>query len=86
MVAPARIAISTVRFRESCSVRVASIDDHCTLSQRLRAWVTAAWIRSAIAFWSRLCISRCVGEVPMKVWMRGRFAWRTASQQRSMSA
>ena len=22
----------------------------------------------------------------MKVWMRGRFAWRTASQQRSMSA
>jgi hypothetical protein len=30
-------------------------------------------------------MARCSGEVPMKVWMRGRFAWRTASQQRSMS-
>ncbi len=27
----------------------------------------------------------CSGEVEMKVWMRGRAAWRTASQQRSMS-
>ncbi len=85
VVAPALIAISIPRLRKSCSVRVASIDDHCTSSQRLRAWVTMAWMRSAIAVWSRLCISRCSGEVPMKVWMRGRFAWRTASQQRSMS-
>ena len=30
-------------------------------------------------------MARWSGEVPMKVWMRGRLAWRTASQQRSMS-
>ena len=30
-------------------------------------------------------MERCSGEVPMKVWMRGRRAWRTASQARSMS-
>jgi hypothetical protein len=27
----------------------------------------------------------CSGEVAMKVWMRGRTAWRTAAQARSMS-
>ena len=30
-------------------------------------------------------IARCSGEVPMKVWMRGECACRTASQQRSIS-
>ena len=67
-------------------MRVASIGDHWMLSQRLRAWVTVSWIRSAIWSMSRFGIARCSGEVPMKVWMRGRFAWRTASQARSMSA
>jgi hypothetical protein len=64
---------------------VASIGDHCTLSQRLRAWVTVSWMRSAISSMVRFGMARCWGEVPMKVWMRGLFAWRTASQQRSMS-
>ena len=42
VVAPAMIALSTTRARYSHSVRVASIGDHCTLSQRLRAWVTVS--------------------------------------------
>ena len=59
--------------------------DHCTSSQRLRAWVTVSWMRWAISSMVRLGMARCSGEVPMKVWMRGFLAWRTASQARSIS-
>lgn len=85
MLAPALMAISTVRLRKSHSVRVASIEDHCTLSQRLRACVTQSWMRSAISSMVRFGIARCRGDVPIKVWMRGDLACFTASQQRSIS-
>ena len=68
-------------------MRVASIADHSTLSTRLRACATVAWmISSTSSSVLRIWCARWIGEVETKVWMRGRFACRTASPARAMSA
>ena len=68
-------------------MRVASIADHSTSSIRLRACAT---VRAMISITSSsvffIWCARWIGEVDTKVWMRPRWAWRTASPARSISA
>ena len=84
--APAAIAASTTRHRKSRSERPASSGENSTSSVCRRARRTAA------AACSSTCSSRMrsfrrmwIGEVAMKVWMRGRAAPASASAARSMS-
>ncbi len=86
VVAPALIAASTQRHRKSKSVRVPSSALHSTSSTWLRARPTESITCCSTASGS-IC-SLCfmwIGEVEMKVWMRGLRAAFTASPQRSMS-
>jgi hypothetical protein len=72
--------------QESCSVRVASSALHSTSSTSARARVTEAMTMSRTSCGSFCSFHfMCTGEVEMKVWMRGRRAWRTASPARSTS-
>ena len=71
-----------------CSVRVASIgrpldvlDEVAGLRHR-RGDDLQHLVLGSLRIWC----ARWIGEVETKVWMRGRFAWRTASPARSMSA
>jgi hypothetical protein len=87
VVAPASIAASTTVQRNSQSDRNASSAENSTSRVRELACRTAATARLRIS--SRVVLNffwMWMSLVAMKVWIRGRAAWRTASQQRSMSA
>ena len=86
VVAPALMAASTQRHRNSNSVRVPSSALHSTSSTWLRArvtWLITIWSTSCGSFWSFHFM--CTGEVERNVWMRLRSAGLIASAQRSMS-
>ena len=86
VVAPALIAASTQRHRNSCSDRDPSSADHSTSSIRLRAMPTLSVMRSRTCSGS-ICSLYCMcrGLVAMKVWMRPRSACLTAAPARSIS-
>src|SRR5829696_9284117 len=68
------------------SVRVASIGENSTFSQRLFAKATASpALRRMSSLLERIWCSICRSLVPTKVWMRGRCDHCTASQARTMS-
>jgi hypothetical protein len=68
------------------SVRVASIGENSTFSQRLFAKATASPALLSMSSWlERIWCSMCRSEVPTKVWMRGLCDHCTASQARTMS-
>src|SRR5215208_4657799 len=68
------------------SVRVASIGENSTFSQRLFAKATASpALRRMSSRLARFCCSMCRSLVPTKVWMRGLCDHCTASQARTMS-
>src|SRR3546814_3028375 len=85
--APALIATSIARTRNSGSERVASSADHSTSGTRLRASDTDAWIASSTSSGVLFSLTRIwSGDVAMKVWMRGFTACFTAAAARSISA
>ena len=68
------------------SVRVASIGENSTFSQRLFAKTTASpALLSMSSRLERIWCSMCRSLVPTKVWMRGLCDHCTASQARTMS-
>ena len=86
VVAPAAMTASMIRHRKSNSERLASSQENSTSSVYRRACVTErmAWSTT----WSGvICSLYCmwIGEVAMKVWIRGRTALFRASAARSMS-
>src|SRR5580698_82815 len=86
VVAPALITASTIRHRNSISLRVPSSADHSTSSMWLRARVTLAIEVSTTCSGVMFSLTRmCSGEVAITVWTRPRLANFTASAQRSMS-
>src|SRR3954462_3363523 len=87
VVAPSSTAIATTSAVNSTSARVASIGENSTSSQYARACATEARARPLTS--SRVDCSwwtMWMSEVETNVWMRGRWASRTASQARSTSA
>ena len=85
--APASTAAATTSERNPMSVRVASIGENSTFSQRLFARTTASPARPRMSFWfERIWCSMCRSLVPTKVWMRGLPDHCTASQARTMSS
>ncbi|GBD28273.1 hypothetical protein HRbin31_00286 [bacterium HR31] len=84
--APSRMAASTTRHRNSTSERVASSQLNSTSGHRERASRTACRAASSTSSGLiRSLRSMWMGEVAMKVWIRGRSASRTPSQHTSMS-
>ena len=88
VVAPALMTSVRMRYRNGSSERPASSGENSTSSQPSeRAYVTAS---TACATTSsgvmRSFASMWMGDVAMKVWMRGNCAWRTASHAASMSS
>ena len=80
------MADSTTRARKSQSLRVASSAENSTLGHLERAYFTISPARSSTLSGLILSLySMCRGEVDKNTWIRGDWAWRTASKAASIS-
>ena len=79
-VAPALMAASNTRYRNSVSLREASSAENSTFEQKDFAYFTMSMVccsTSSGVILSLYCM--CMGDVAMKVWMHGSTASFTAS-------